>query len=92
MTDWYTKTLLTVIAACLLFLAGREAVAPSRNFELSQIVRGLDDIDGSLSLIQGGVQKVAICDAWSNSNNNCVILRSKTSPTGPVLPVLPVAA
>jgi hypothetical protein len=36
MTDWYTKTVLTIIAVCLLFLAGREAAAPSRNFELSR--------------------------------------------------------
>jgi hypothetical protein len=97
MADWYTKTVLTVIAVCLLFLAGREAVAPSRNFELSQIVKGLDDVSGSITLlnegvqkVSEGVQKVAICDVWSGDNRNCVVLKSKTSPNGPVLPVMPV--
>jgi hypothetical protein len=75
-----------------LFLAGREAVAPSRNFELSRIVKGLDDVSGSITLYNKneGVQKVAICDVWSDNNKNCVVLRSKTSPNGPVLPVMPV--
>jgi hypothetical protein len=101
MADWYTKTVLTIIAVCLLFLAGREAAAPSRNFEISRIISGLDDV--SRRIISGlddvsrslhdkseGVQKVAICDVWSDNNNNCVVLRSKTSPNGPVLPILPV--
>jgi hypothetical protein len=110
MADWYTKTVLTIIAVCLSFLAGREAMpilvgreaaAPSRNFEVSRIISGLDDV--SQRIISGlddvsrslhdkseGVQKVAICDVWSDNNNNCVVLRSKTSPNGPVLPILPV--
>jgi hypothetical protein len=92
MADWYTKTVLTIIAVCLLFLAGREAAAPSRNFEIeiSRIISGLDDVSRSLHDKSEGVQKVAICDVWSDNNNNCVVLRSKTSPNGPVLPILPV--
>jgi hypothetical protein len=114
MADWYTKTVLTIIAVCLLFQAGREAAAPSRNFETSRIISGLDDVsrliisgldDVSRLIISGlddvsrslhdkseGVQKVAICDVWSDNNNNCVVLRSKTSPNGPVLPILPVGS
>ena len=94
MADWYTRTVLTIIAACLLFLAGREAEAPALNSELSRILKPLDDIvkrldDINASIYDRGeaIQKVAICDVWSNNNNNCVVLRSKTSPTGPVLPV-----
>jgi hypothetical protein len=93
MADWYTKTVLTIIAVCLLFLAGREVAAPSRNFELSRIISGLDEVSRSIYPLYGkseGVQKVAICDVWSDNNNNCVVLRSKTSPNGPVLPILPV--
>jgi hypothetical protein len=93
MADWYIKTVLTIIAVCLLFLAGREAVTPSRNAELAEIVKGLNDVRGALPLLYNkneGVQKVAICDVWSDNNNNCIVLRSKTSPNGPVLPVLPV--
>ena len=99
MADWYTKTVLTIIAVCLLFLVGREAAAilvgreaaaPSRNFETSRIISGLDDVSRSLHDKSEGVQKVAICDVWSDNNNNCVVLRSKTSPNGPVLPILPV--
>jgi hypothetical protein len=97
MADWYTKTVLTVIAVCLLFLAGRDAVAPSRNFELSQIVKGLDDVrvwidvlNEDVQKVSNGVQKVAICDVRSIADDNCVVLRSKLSPHGPVLPVLPV--
>jgi hypothetical protein len=92
MADWCTKTVLTIIGVCLLFLSGREAVAPSRNFELSRIVKGLDDVSGSITLYNKneGVQKVAICDVWSDNNKNCVVLRSKTSSNGPVLPVMPV--
>ena len=75
MADWYTKTVLTIIAVCLLFLAGREAMAPSRNTELAKIVKGLDDIDGSLSLIYNKdlVQKVAICDVRHIADDNCVL-------------------
>src|SRR5689334_7276262 len=103
MADWYTKTVLTIIAVCLLFLAGREAAAilvgreaaaPSRNFEISgiisglddvsrRIISGLDDVSRSLHDKSEAVQKVAICDVWSDNNNNCVVLRSKTSPNGP---------
>jgi hypothetical protein len=93
MADWYTKTVLTIIAVCLLLLAGREVAAPSRNFELSRIISGLDEVSRSIHPLYSkseGVQKVAICDVWSDNNNNCVVLRSKTSPNGPVLPILPV--
>ena len=64
MADWYTKTVLTVIAVCLLFLTGREAVAPSRNYEVSQIAKGLSDLTRSIEGLDKGdpIQKVAICD------------------------------
>jgi hypothetical protein len=90
MADWYTKTVLTVIAVCLLFLTGREAVAPSRNYEVSQIAKGLSDLTRSIEGLDKGdpIQKVAICDNWGN----CIDLRSKTGSNGIVSHVLPVDA
>jgi hypothetical protein len=88
MADWYTKTVLTVVAVCLLFLAGREAFAPSRNYELLQIVRGLPDLNLSIGGLDKGdpIQKVALCDQWGN----CIDLRSKTGINGTVHHTLPV--
>ena len=57
MADWYTKTVLTVIAICLLFLTGREALAPSRTYELSKIVTGLSDVSLSIAGLDKPVQK-----------------------------------
>ena len=69
----------------MLFLAGREAFAPSRYYELSQIVRGLSDLNLSIGGLDKGdpIQKVAICDQWGN----CADLRSRTGNKG--LPITP---
>ena len=81
---------LTVIAVCLLFLTGREAMAPSRNYEISKIISSILDVTRSIDGLDKGdpIQKVAICDQWGN----CIDLRSKTGPNGIVGHVLPVDA
>jgi hypothetical protein len=90
MADWYAKTVLTVVAICVLFLAGHEAFAPSRNYELSQIVCGLSDLSLSIGGLDKGdsIQRVAICDQWGN----CVDARSRTGNNGITHHTLPVDA
>lgn len=58
MADWYTKSVLTVIAICLLFLTGREALAPSRNYELSKIVTELSDVSRSIAGLDYETSKI----------------------------------
>jgi|SRR5437763_872453 hypothetical protein len=58
MADWYTKTVLTVIAVCLSFLAGREALAPSRNYETLKIVSGLSDVSRSVAGLDYETSKI----------------------------------
>jgi hypothetical protein len=90
MADWYTKTVLTVIAICLLFLTGREELAPSRSYELSKIVTELSDVSLSIAGLNktDPIQKVAICD----NSGYCIDLRTKTGSNGIVSRVLPVDA